>query len=129
MSAAMKSLEIIKEKGPEMRKKLSENISYLRKKINENLLKFYHLGGNVLAPIIHLTPVEQLSRQESLEKLERVASICVEQGVIVTTTKYVPLDFSPPFPSLRLTLTSQHTLQMVDTIIDVLLNASQQVFN
>ena len=70
------------------------------------------LGGNQLSPVLHLklaTP--NPNRDDNERELNKIANICLEQGVAVVTAKYLSDEMLIPSPRyVQVTNTDTHTI-------------------
>ncbi|XP_064386088.1 serine palmitoyltransferase 1-like [Halichondria panicea] len=80
--------------------------------------------GLEACPVIHLRVTTPTSCQESDQQLlQTIADECIASGVAIVTAKYLDEEYQKPPPSLRLTVSSEHTEAELTTAAGVIKQA------
>ena len=109
MAGATASLNLLQKDGTKLLETLREKVSALRKMLAK--ISHFSVEGFEAAPVIHLRLSKQVPAENCRLLLEEVVSEALKEGVFLTVAKYVPTDVNAPPPSIRLTVSVNHTEQ------------------
>ncbi len=104
MASSLKGLEILKG-HPDLRKNLSENISYLKSKLNELGIKTINNGMPIIA-----------WQMESEESMRAIKDSLLKKGIAIQFLKYSGSDGG----ALRIVTFANHTKKQIDILVESL---------
>ncbi|QDZ24220.1 pyridoxal phosphate-dependent transferase [Chloropicon primus] len=114
--AAIESLNLLEEKGPELVQALSKKAKVFRDLLGKAFAKSKSLrvhqenDEDVLSPFVHLKLVaKQNSEVEAVEVLQTFVDAALREGVFLSLSKYTFLDRFDGCQSIRMAVNVEHT--------------------
>eukprot|EP00818_Percolomonas_sp_WS_P002095 CAMPEP_0117448348 /NCGR_PEP_ID=MMETSP0759-20121206/7352_1 /TAXON_ID=63605 /ORGANISM="Percolomonas cosmopolitus, Strain WS" /LENGTH=488 /DNA_ID=CAMNT_0005240727 /DNA_START=20 /DNA_END=1486 /DNA_ORIENTATION=+ len=139
-AAAVFSLESIEE-SPQRMDTLRDNIRVTHRMLTEQLHPRLRLDTALNSPIFHLRMADGARRttpgsedqivadEAAFQIFERIASRCLERGLAVSVPKYSKKEWMPVEPSLRLTVSSEHSHDQISRGGEILREIVDEVFD
>lgn len=98
--------------------RLRSNAKCLRKLLSS--VKALTVGGEDVCPVVHVHLSKTVSNDVAAKILQDVADQCIANGVAVVTSKYLDEESLPPPPSLRLTVSSEHSEEDLGLAVSII---------
>ena len=133
-STSMAALDIIEMEGTHRMKKLQENAKYFRQSLDSSKA-FYVAGGSasLISPLIHVrlhsSSTDKTTWDDEELALQRIVNHCLDRShVLMTVAKYSKIDSTfRPAPSIKVTVTTEHSKGDIDQAIRALQQAHATV--
>jgi serine palmitoyltransferase len=101
------------DKSPELLQKLSQNAQQLVQELESVLPNAFQVSHpNASIPLVHIRFADPVGdRQTRYAYFQQVAEKALEKGVAVVCPRYSDREYKKPQPSLRVTISLQHTAE------------------
>jgi len=127
-TAALEAIRKIDE-TPKLMQQVSSNATIMERELKAKLPKKVSLSSSAVAiPIFHIKLADAtIDVKKSSALMTEIAAKALKQGVAVVASKYNERDRAQPAPSVRLTVSANHTEADIKQGVQILASVIEQV--